>query len=131
MKFIEASLNFDKCSEKSEIYVTGYAEIIKKNNNMLKLKIEFIRTFNCSTFNYLGVPCYKDPYKEARIEYYPATVILYSLNETIFDKFVFDEKRIIMDELASPVSNIEFDDIKIMLNKENVDIKVYPPIYNN
>lgn len=131
MKFIEASLNFDKCSEKSEIYVIGYAEIIKKNNNMLELKIKFIRTFNCSTFNYLGVPCYKDPYKEARIEYYPATVILYSLNETIFDKFVFDKKRIIMDELANLVSNIEFDDVKIILDKENVDVKVYPPIYNN
>lgn len=125
MRIIETPLDFDRCNEASEVSISGCAELVERTEESICLKTEFTRSFN-TTYNGLGQYCYKDPYKEVRFENYPATIKLYSHDNAIFENIYFVEGRILLD---TTITELEFDDVEILLDKENVEIKIIPPLY--
>lgn len=125
MRITEISLDFDHRNEASEVSISGCAELVERTEGSICLKTEFTRSFN-TTYNGLGLYCYKDPYKEVRFENYPATIKLYSHDNAIFENIYFVEGRTLWD---TTITELEFDNVEILLDKENVEIKIIPPLY--
>lgn len=121
MKINEVNIDFPETNEKYEVLFSGVGEIVSYQNNKIKIKIEIIRIFNIA-FDKLGLPCYIDSYKEAKEECYPAIVELY-LNSLI--EISQNDNKILLD---TTFVDVEYEKVKIYLDKENVKIKISPPL---
>ena len=127
MKIKDCHLDFGETYKKNSIAIVQVAEVLEKNEDKIILKCKIVKSVNCY-FDELGIYYYIDPKKEIKFQYYPTIITICSQDASTFKNFFCYENKILLD---TTVLDIEFDNVEVWLDKENIEVEIFPPIYKN